>query len=272
MNQLVLYVTMVGSAVSAVAAFTAPMGLSWHHPITVPTTTELSAISNRREAFHLLFGGSAAAALVVTSGIISMPETANAVNPALETFKGGKKTKGSFIPGKGLRQHHDDELVAVNPALETFKGGKRTKGAFIPGKGLRQHDSDENDHTLFAANPALETFKGRKRTPGSFVPGKGIRNHEPNDHTLFAANPALETFKGRKRTPGSFVPGKGIRRRHSDDNNVYEDFLASKDLYNTFDTLIAANPALETFKGRKRTPGSFMPGKGYVVMMVTCSV
>ena len=235
MNQLVLYVTMVGSAVSAVAAFTAPTGLSWHHPITVPTTTELSAISNRREAFHLLFGGSAAAA-IVTSGIISMPETANAVNPALETFKGGKKTKGSFIPGKGLRQHHDDELVAVNPALETFKGGKRTKGAFIPGKGLRQHDSDENDHTLFAANPALETFKGRKRTPGSFV------------------------------------PGKGIRRRHSDDNNVYEDFLASKDLYNTFDTLIAANPALETFKGRKRTPGSFMPGKGYVVMMVTCSV
>ncbi len=35
-----------------------------------------------------------------------------------------------------------DELVAAsNPALETFKGGKKTKGAYIPGKGLRDQVS-----------------------------------------------------------------------------------------------------------------------------------
>lgn len=243
MNQFTLYLFIAVSATTLVTAFT-PISNQKIFKTDTSSTTELSAIIHRRDAFNILFGG-----VIAATGII--PETANAVNPALETFKGGKKTKGSFIPGKGLREHESFEtLVAANPALETFKGGKRTKGAFIPGKGLRSHDNN-----LLAANPALETFKGRKRTPGSFVPGKGIRNHD--DDNLIAANPALETFKGRKRTPGSFVPGKGIRN-----HEAYEEFLMSKDIHNTFDTLIAANPALETFKGRKRTPGSFMPGKG----------
>jgi hypothetical protein len=64
-------------------------------------------------------------------------------NPALETFKGRKGTKGAFIPGKGMREHQTFEqlMAANNPALETFKGRKGTKGAFIPGKGMRGHDS-----------------------------------------------------------------------------------------------------------------------------------
>ena len=39
---------------------------------------------------------------------------------------------GAFIPGKGLHQYESfDELVAANnPALQTFKGGKKTKGPF----------------------------------------------------------------------------------------------------------------------------------------------
>lgn len=55
-------------------------------------------------------------------------------------FLGGKKTKGAFIPGKGLHQNEPFEnlLAASNPALATFKGGKNTKGAFIPGKGLHK--------------------------------------------------------------------------------------------------------------------------------------
>lgn len=65
---------------------------------------------------------------------------------ALETFKGGKKTKGSFVPGKGIRRH-EDQLLASNPALETFKGRKRTKGSFMPGQGIRRHDD------LLASNP-----------------------------------------------------------------------------------------------------------------------
>jgi hypothetical protein len=35
-------------------------------------------------------------------------------------------------------------MVAVNPALETFKARKNTKGTFIPGKGLRLKESLEN--------------------------------------------------------------------------------------------------------------------------------
>ena len=66
---------------------------------------------------------------------------AGLTNPAGQTFKGKKGTKGSFIPGKGIRQH-DDQLMAglTNPAGQTFKGKKGTKGSFIPGKGIRQHD------------------------------------------------------------------------------------------------------------------------------------
>lgn len=38
--------------------------------------------------------------------------------------------EGSFIPGKGLHEHESfDQLVAANnPALQTFKGGRKTKG------------------------------------------------------------------------------------------------------------------------------------------------
>jgi hypothetical protein len=101
--------------------------------------TELNAI-NRRDAVGLTFAG-------LVAGLA--PEIANAVNPALETFKGGKKTKGSFIPGKGLREQESfEEIQMVN-------------------------DSNYNFGTILATNPALETFKGRKRTSGSFVPGKG---------------------------------------------------------------------------------------------------
>jgi hypothetical protein len=49
--------------------------------------TELSAL-NRRDALGLAFAG-------LVAGVL--PETASASNPALETFKGGKKTKGKHL-------------------------------------------------------------------------------------------------------------------------------------------------------------------------------
>ena len=60
----------------------------------------------------------------------SFDELVAVQNPALQTFKGRKPTKGAFIPGKGMREQMTfDELVAANnPALQTFKGGKKTKG------------------------------------------------------------------------------------------------------------------------------------------------
>ena len=66
-------------------------------------------------------------------------------------------------------------MAASNPALQTFKGGKKTPGSFIPGKGIRSHE--EFDQLMAASNPALQTFKGGKKTPGSFIPGKGIRSY-----------------------------------------------------------------------------------------------
>ena len=170
-------------------------------------------------------------------------------NPAGETFKGAKKTKGTFIPGKGLRQHDDDDFLIAglkNPAGETFKGGKKTKGTFIPGKGLRQHDDDD---FLIAGlkSPAGETFKGAKMTKGTFIPGKGLRQHDDDNDYLIAGlkNPAGETFKGGKMTKGVFIPGKGLRQ-HDD------DFLIAG----------LKNPAGETFKARPKTKGTFIPGKG----------
>jgi hypothetical protein len=73
-----------------------------------------------------------------------------------------------------------------NPAGETFKGAKKTKGNFIPGKGIRQHDAPE-DLSLLAGlkNPAGETFKGAKMTKGNFIPGKGIRAKDNNDNDIF---------------------------------------------------------------------------------------
>ena len=73
-------------------------------------------------------------------------------------------------------------MAANNPALETFKGRKGTKGAFIPGKGLR--NNEEYDRLMAASNPALQTFKGSKGTKGAFIPGKGLRNNESFDSLL----------------------------------------------------------------------------------------
>ena len=61
---------------------------------SVPTATQPAApvpTEGRREA--LGFIGAAIGGLV-------LPGVSNAVNPALETFKGRKRTKGAFIPGK----------------------------------------------------------------------------------------------------------------------------------------------------------------------------
>ena len=62
---------------------------------SVPTATQPAApvhTEGRREA--LGFIGAAIGGLV-------LPGVSNAgINPALQTFKGGKKTKGAFIPGK----------------------------------------------------------------------------------------------------------------------------------------------------------------------------
>jgi hypothetical protein len=61
---------------------------------SVQTPTQPAAPVNtesRREA--LGFIGAAIGGLV-------LPGVSNASNPALQTFKGGKKTKGAFIPGK----------------------------------------------------------------------------------------------------------------------------------------------------------------------------
>ena len=148
--------------VSASDAFT-PIA-SNHHKLS---TTQLHAES-RREALSAIG--------LALGGLMGLPEASNALNnPALETFKGRKATKGQFIPGKGLRNHEDENWVALkNPALETFKGGKKTKGEFIPGKGLRMKE----DELLALKNPALETFKGGKKTKGEFIPGKGLRLNE----------------------------------------------------------------------------------------------
>lgn len=51
---------------------------------------------------------------IALAGLFSLSSPSFASNPALETFKGSKKTKGSFIPGKGIR-HHEDAILASNP-------------------------------------------------------------------------------------------------------------------------------------------------------------
>jgi hypothetical protein len=77
--------------------------------------TEFSALS-RRDAVGLAFTG-------FVAGLV--PEVASAANPGTVTLKGQESfTKSNF-----------DMLVAANPALQTFKGRKRTRGSFSPGKG-----------------------------------------------------------------------------------------------------------------------------------------
>jgi hypothetical protein len=50
-----------------------------------------------------------------------------------------------FIPGKGLHMNEEfDRLMAIqNPALQTFKARKPTKGQFIPGKGMHANEEFE---------------------------------------------------------------------------------------------------------------------------------
>jgi hypothetical protein len=130
---------MIRASVFALLALAAVQNASAFSPAShkhaaITTTTQLNAES-RREAL----GGMGIALAGLFAGSFGAPEESMAAlqNPALQTFKGGKKTKGAFIPGKGLRNTEEyDQLVAglENPALQTFKGGKRTKGAFIPGK------------------------------------------------------------------------------------------------------------------------------------------
>ena len=128
--------------------------LTWTGAFTTPNTNARASVAlsamNRRDAAAVAFAGLFGAVL---------PSNA-AQNPALQTFKGGKKTKGSFIPGKGIRSHSEfDELVAAaNPALQTFKGRKGTKGSFIPGKGIRSHG--DLDELVAAENPALQPLLG----------------------------------------------------------------------------------------------------------------
>jgi hypothetical protein len=150
------------------------------------TITALHAIS-RRDVW-----GIAAATLLSTTTLLPSDVAWAASNPALQTLKSRHVTKGSFIPGKGIRRTHenvqpdnnsDDNnivlLAASNPALQTFKGGKgNAAGTFYPGKGMRaSHRLDDYDSILLAAsNPALQTFKGGKgNAAGTFYPGKGMR-------------------------------------------------------------------------------------------------
>ena len=106
------------------------------------STTQLHAENvGRREAMGA-FGAALGTALL-------FPQSSNAIqNPALQTMKARKPTKGQFIPGKGLHANEDfDQLVAIqNPALQTLKGRRKTKGQFIPGKGL--HSSNTFDELL----------------------------------------------------------------------------------------------------------------------------
>ena len=122
------------TSILAVLAFSSSTCAFMQNATPKPVTTELYAES-RREAL-----GSIGLAL---GGLMFPQVSLAASNPALQTFKGSKGTKGAFIPGKGLRNNEDFEalMAANNPALETFKGRKGTKGAFIPGKGLRNNES-----------------------------------------------------------------------------------------------------------------------------------
>lgn len=134
--------------------------------------TQLHADNSHRREVLGTIGASLGAALL-------FPQSSNAIqNPALQTLKGRKKTKGQFIPGKGLHTNEEfDRLMAIqNPALQTLKGRKKTKGQFIPGKGM--HMNEEFDRLMAISNPALQTMKARKPTKGQFIPGKGMHANE----------------------------------------------------------------------------------------------
>lgn len=77
----------------------------------------------------------------------SYEELVAAANPALETFKGTQE--------RCLAALRD---ISRPFQLTIISGGKKTKGAFIPGKGL--HGKEPFDKLMAVNNPALETFKG----------------------------------------------------------------------------------------------------------------
>jgi hypothetical protein len=204
-----------------------------------------NTVVNRRDALGLaaLMG-----AAFMTTTVAASPASA-ASNPALETFK-SKVKANSFYPGKGMRLREQEMLLSSNPALETFKGRKRTKGSFQPGKGIRQHDENDDSVLMAASNPALETFKGKAKA-NSFYPGKGMRLREQD---LLASNPALETLRGRKKTKGSFQPGKGIRRQHLDVDDMF--MAASNPALETFKGKAKANSFYPGKGMRLRSDGS----------------
>jgi hypothetical protein len=74
------------------------------------SATELGAVS-RRDAFGLAFSA-------VVAGAVTSPSPANAIsNPALETFKGRKHGQGSFIPGKGMRDHGKSGMLFYSSSI-----------------------------------------------------------------------------------------------------------------------------------------------------------
>lgn len=59
------------------------------------------SIQSSRTQLHAESRRDALGAIGAALGGLALPGVSNALtNPALETFKGGKKTKGAFIPGK----------------------------------------------------------------------------------------------------------------------------------------------------------------------------
>ena len=82
------------SALALLAFVASANAFSSPAPKQVSSSTQLYAES-RRDALG---------AIGLALGGLMLPEASFAgENPALETFKGRKKTKGAFIPGKGLR-------------------------------------------------------------------------------------------------------------------------------------------------------------------------
>jgi hypothetical protein len=90
---------MIRVSVAALLALAAVENASAFSPVLVKhaSTTQLNAES-RREAL----GGMGFALAGLFAGSFGAPEEsiAGMDNPALQTFKGSKKTKGQFIPGK----------------------------------------------------------------------------------------------------------------------------------------------------------------------------
>jgi hypothetical protein len=137
----------------------------------IESCTQLNAENSRRNALGQM--GIALGGLFV--GGFAAPEESSAglANPALQTFKGGKKTKGAFIPGKYQNRFGCQSVVVqcTFPSRLLDTNGVLPFSCHPLGKGLREKEEFNN---LIAGlqNPALQTFKGGKRTKGAFIPGK----------------------------------------------------------------------------------------------------